>query len=545
MNLDERLAEGIREGVDRAGQRGLLGRGDVGGVMVRGRRLRRRRRGLAVTAVGVVTGAVVVAASLLGGTDPLPPTPPADHLGPALVGGTWAAGAESPLGPRYGSLVYGVGEEVLVVGGTPTMPCLERAYCQPGAHLPDAAVYDVSANAWREVPDPPIGPGQVRGGVTLDEFVYLGAEGAWMSFDLASDTWDLVAMPKVPVVAPLAATAGLIYTRARGDEAQVWVYDVDREAWSSLPADPLSPSLTDTQVFATDAGIVLTGVADREPAVDDPPLVMADLWDGDTWSRLPATGQVGPLTHWTGSRLVGLQPGTADGGSPSGGWGATYPQGGALDPATGQWAPVVGLDRSAPTALSDTREASDVTDWEVEASGGPLMATRGRVYDDRSRTWINLDRPRSPVDVELSGAWAQGRLVVVGGYDLDNPTPSSLSITPRGLSSQTWIWTPQYELSRDEGAQPVPRALSCPGTQRSVGDTPFYASGQGLPSPEAVVEAWLGSATGEVAGSDYVVEVGGEVAWVLRRDGTARARLHIQRASGGGYLYYGHEACSP
>ena len=108
---------------------------------------------------------------------------------------------------------------------------------------------------------------------------------------------------------------------------------------ASCPADPLAPPLTDGSVFATDDGLVLTGVNYEEAAPDEPTLTQADLWDGSSWQRLPRTGMIGPLYHWTGERLVGLEIGGADGGQVNG-WDRWYPYAGALDVATGRWSEI-------------------------------------------------------------------------------------------------------------------------------------------------------------------------------------------------------------
>jgi hypothetical protein len=199
------------------------------------------------------------------------------------------------------------------------------------------------------------------------------------------------------------------------------VLDLAAGEWRSLPADPLTPRLTEGRVFATDAGIVLAGVNYEEAAPDEPTLTQADVWDGESWRRLPRTGMIGPLYHWAGERILGLEIGGADGGEVDG-WGRWYPFAGALDPATGEW--------SAVDGVPDYEEARKA-DWRVEAADGPLFATAGFVYDDRTGDWTLLGRPDSDLDWELTGVWADGRLVVFGGADEDGD-----------LSAETWVWAP-------------------------------------------------------------------------------------------------------
>ena len=121
---------------------------------------------------------------------------------------------------------------------------------------------------------------------------------------------------------------------------------------------------------------------------------------------------IGPLHHWTGERLVGAGIGAADGGQVNG-WDRSYPFGGRLDPATGEWSELGG-DVPGYEDLAD-RDA-----WRVEAAAGPLVATAGFVYDDQAGTWTPLGRPRSAMREQVAGVWAGDRLVVVGGADVDN-----------------------------------------------------------------------------------------------------------------------------
>ena len=99
-------------------------------------------------------------------------------------------------------------------------------------------------------------------------------------------------------------------------------------------------------------------------------------------------------------------------------------------------------------------------------------------------------------------------------------------------------------MSADSASDESPRDLTCPTDLRSVSSPPFFdESAAGAPSPEGAVEAWLGSGMGRGLGPDYALDESRSHAWILRDDGTAEAHVSVKLTAGGGYFYYGHEAC--
>ena len=122
---------------------------------------------------------------------------------------------------------------------------------------------------------------------------------------------------------------------------------------------------------------------------------------------------IGPLYHWTGERLVGLEIGGADGGQVNG-WDRWYPYAGALDVATGRWSEIPGVPD-----YEDLERDLDTGTWRVEASDGSMFATTGFVYDDDTGSWSRLGRPDSELEHELTGIWVGDELLVVGGADED------------------------------------------------------------------------------------------------------------------------------
>ena len=345
--------------------------------------------------------ALVLVATSCGEEVVAPPTESA-------AAATWTRVADLPLSARYAPLLVWTGEEVLALGGHTGPPCPPNADCVVlDDTARDGAAYDPETDSWRPIADAPIDLDRVAAHVMVDGELVVGDQRAWWSYTLGSDTW--AELPAPPVAGgPESAHGGVVYTH---DQRRVHSLDLATRTWSALPEDPLAPRLRDGSVFATDDGLVLTGVNYEETAPDEPTLTQADLWDGSSWRRLPRTGMIGPLYHWTGERLVGLEIGGADGGQVNG-WDRWYPHAGALDVATGRWSEIPGIP-----GYEDLARDLDTATWRVEASDGSLFATAGFVYDDDTGSWSRLGRPDSELEQELTGVWVGDQLLVVGGAD--------------------------------------------------------------------------------------------------------------------------------
>lgn len=317
----------------------------------------------------------------------------------------WTRAADPPLSARHGPLLAWTGSEVLALGGHTGPACPPNADCVDlDDEVRDGAAYDPGTDTWRPVAPAPFDVDRFTGHVVVDGDLVVGDQRRWWSYDTAADTWTR--LPDGAGGVPEAERGGLVHTH---DGRRVQVLDLATSTWAELPPDPLQPALEGGAVFATDAGVVLTGVSYREAPPNEPTLTQADLWDGSTWRRLPRTGMIGPLLHWTGERLVGAGIGGADGGEVNG-WDRAYPFGGALDPATGAWSELPG----APGY-----EDLDDSTWRLEAAAGTLVATAGFVYDDADGTWTPLGRPESTVREDVAAVFAGDRLVTVGGTDAD------------------------------------------------------------------------------------------------------------------------------
>ena len=335
MNLEERLTTDLHDDLDRLDARP----GDPHGALAAGARISRSRTTLRVVTTAAVVGAVALAAGIA-----LRPEDRPDDREPApsAPAGGWTKAAPSPLAPRYGALMAWTGDDVLVMGGYQDTPCPPGADCAgPSDPLSDAAAYDPETDGWRTIASPPLQVDRGTPAIVSDGVLVIGNARDWWTYDPDADRWNQLETPAGVNAGPRTELDGKVYA-VDGDRT-VSVLEVGSGSWSILPQDGLTPALTVDGLFATPSGIVLAGVNYGESAADEPTLTQADLWDGEAWSRLPRTGMIGWLYYWTGERILGIEPGGADGGQTNN-WGRYYPAAGALDPATGAWEPLPGLE---------------------------------------------------------------------------------------------------------------------------------------------------------------------------------------------------------
>jgi hypothetical protein len=351
-------------------------------------------------------------------------------IGPSEDRGHWRELPAPPLSPRGNAQTVWTGREVIVLGGE-KKPCPPGADCaNPPGGLRDGAAYDPRTNSWREIPPAPVpvGPGDrllvAAGVVVLRDWQEHGS--SWFTYEPDHNRWSRIDDVPAGIGDLPSALGSKVYVPAG---RRIAVYDVTRFRWALLPADPVTPWLTQRRVTATDVGPVVTGEDSTQPHDGSVPrLLLADVWDGSQWRRLPPSEQLaGNEWTWTGTRMVDPEPFTLDGGEVNG-WGRSYPMGGTLDPATGTWGPL-------PDELVDPPQG-DQRDWDVSASGGPWMAVLGQAYDDSTGRVYRLDRPRGAPDHATAAAWAGDQLLVFGGSDL------GVDGATGGLTNRAWLWTP-------------------------------------------------------------------------------------------------------
>lgn len=422
MDLEQQLRSTYAE---RLGELDLPG-GDVAGARRKGARMRSRRRaaaGIAALAVVAVAGGALLGR---GGAS----------VGPSDRDAHWRELPAAPLSPRTDALTVWTGHEFLVLGGAVNECPADADYCGGPGYAPqsDAAAYDPATERWRKLA--PV-PHAVLGGqsaVVVDGQVVVATNvGEWYDYDLARDRWTTIptSWPHGGEMNPftLSADHAHVYTFTHG---RVHAYDVASRTFSTLPADRSDPRLTDTQLTATSSGLVLTGRTSEPESPSVPRVVLADLWDGAHWHRLPATGQAsneGGWT-WTGTRMVDPDTFASSGDSARSRWTHPYPEGGIIDPAAGKWSPLP--DRLAKVSGEDCPALT------VTPTVGSWMVACDAAYDDTTGQGYPLgDFPEMPT-VGLGGAWAGDRLMVFGGA----LHPSTGSAGPTGLSNRLWVWTP-------------------------------------------------------------------------------------------------------
>ena len=342
-----------------------------------------------------------------------------------LPAGTWTRLPDSPLSPREAPATARVasdeGDLAVFVGGYIGPPCPPNADCviPEDTTASDGAAYHLDRATWRAIADAPRPVAAGASTAVSDNTVYVLTDQHVLAWDSTQDTWTELARPTKPQWAALVADTHGGHPRlvlaAGSDENAVQpdrVYDPVDGAWSQLPANPLRPSF-DRVIVATPAGLVLTAKpigADGGP--EDPALVHAALLPpgASSWQPIPSSDdQLGGWSWtWTGRRLVDPTPGGADGGQVNN-YGRTIPYGGALDPVTGGWQPLI----DAPQEFTGG--------WPVDALGGRYSAVQGWIYDDgdsgQGSSWTRLARPDGAPASPGRAVWVEDVLIVTGGAD--------------------------------------------------------------------------------------------------------------------------------
>lgn len=388
--------------------------GDAAAARRTGARMRARRR-LVVGSAATAVVALAVGGTLVG-TGRV-------AVGPSHDRGLWREVPAAPLTPRANALAVWSGREVVVVGGE-SDPCPPNVDgCASGSEGErDGAAYDPASNTWRSIaPSPvPVGPGDrlvaADGVVVLRHWLAHGSR--WFAYEPDRNRWS--AIDDVPArVGDLPSANGSdVYVPAG---RRIAVYDVARSEWRLLPPDPHTPRLSQRRVTATPYGPVVTGYVRHGPgdgSVSTSPVV-ADVYDGTTWRRLPRSGIAGNDWSWVGDRMVDFDSFDHQGmpGTPG------LSLGGLLDPSSGRWSPL-------PDSALETPEHS----WSAVAIGpGPWAACWGLVYDVADgRAWT-LPRPPGAPDRSTSAAWVGDSLFVFGGGDQTGGSHTT---------NRAWVYTP-------------------------------------------------------------------------------------------------------
>ncbi|GLI02240.1 Kelch repeat-containing protein [Phytohabitans aurantiacus] len=367
------------------------------------------KKGLALLAV--------LAATACGATDPSPG-------GGGAPGEGWRELAGSPLSPRHAALGLWTGTEALIVGGADDAICPPNADCAADpTPLADGAALDPATGKWRRIADAPV-PFSWGQGVVVGTSAYiLPSQGRQvLEYRIGEDRWTLVQVPFKPDSwYQLLAAGGRLVAYSGSDEtveSPDYVLDAATGAWRELPADPQGRSYDRTMAWTGRELVLFDKKLVPNPGQNEPSLTRAaalDLATG-TWRLLP-NSQILYTAPWllSDGKLVNPTLGDADGGE-VGNWGRAYPNGGILDPATGQWA-----------ALPE-RPGGGETSGARSATSAIFTGLRGSVLDTTTGTWEPL--PTLPGGRRSGATYvAAGRdfLVFGGGWGED-------------LRNDTWLW---------------------------------------------------------------------------------------------------------
>jgi hypothetical protein len=276
---EDRLAAALRTGADR-----FTASPDLGGTLVRGRRIRHRRFALTgVAAVLVVTGIATTlrsATSIDGAT--------------GSARGPFRPIATGPLATRVGSSMVSLGSAVFVWGGQAAPDNDTRRTPQASGLLADGAIYSPASDSWRRISASPL-PGRVGAPVVVTQagvLVLGGSRGGDLLtadrtdgalYDPVGDTWTMV--PDAPLCVHEAVAQGRIVYAAgtacnSGGTPAFGILDAMTGVWKSgsVPAFGLQHLLP---YHGTVIAIGRLGET-------------AELSSGGSWTRLPSVPATGP-----------------------------------------------------------------------------------------------------------------------------------------------------------------------------------------------------------------------------------------------------------
>jgi hypothetical protein len=355
--------------------------------------------------------------------------------------GSWDALPTGPLTPREGALALWSGREVLLIGGSDAPPCPPTAECAPPdlPPLADGAAFDPRNRSWRAIADSPV-PFEWAEGVVVGRTAYLWIPGssrpaasrAFLAYRIDEDRWERLPPPSTEPDRDyhIAAAGARVVAYLGSDEfgkAPDLLFDPQTRSWSELPPDPLSPGFDRIMAWSGTELVLLDHELVPQPgAGSTPSVVRAAVLDLETgsWRRLPDSEIIGsgPWVTFDG-RLFNPTLGGADGGQNE--WGRTYPWGGVLDPARGEW-----------SALPDPPDEEDHSLVGVlTPSGGHYFSYEGWVLDARNDSWTRVPAIEAGADVDRGSVAAAGDdLFVFGGVRWDGLDGT--------LLNDTWSWSP-------------------------------------------------------------------------------------------------------
>ena len=364
--------------------------------------------------------------------------------------GGWVRLPDPPLSGRSEASIVGVGDEVIVFGGTDFL-CPPGADCGLGDSVAfaDGAAFDRSSNQWRPIADLPVPTVRVDTAV-LGDRVFALTRGLGpgrrelVAYDVSDDAWLRIGLPdETAAFGPSSVTATddaiVLYRRTyENGTAPDWVFDPAEESWSELPDDPLGPAYGRSMVWNGEALFLFDKALVESPGgADGPSYTRAARYQDGAWTALPTADTIGPGPALVdGHRLIAPMLGCADGGKVNG-YGRCIPYGAVLDTTANEWGEL-------PNAPGKGRK-------DISAYGGfsgtDLVAgsTRGQFFDATTDEWFDLPPLDPDTDASSSDAGNQmfvtrraasvGDAIVVVGGSKFGPGGSA-------LLADAYMWAP-------------------------------------------------------------------------------------------------------
>jgi hypothetical protein len=394
----------------------------------------------------VVVGLTAASLALTGCARP-GPDPSGETHGQPGAGTGWRALPEVPLSPRQHAVGLWTGREVLLVGGSDEEICPPNADCRTDpTPRTDGVAYDPATGAWRPIapaPTPLLHASAVMVGRTA-YFLQTDRESTpirrLVAYDVADDRWRTLPVPGDDATYYHLVAAGDRLVALSGTDESTnglrpgpdLILDPARGGWRALPEDPLGPAFDRDAAWVGGELIVFEHKLVPNPGADGPSLVRSAALNPDTgaWRRLGEAPMLhtGPW-HRVGSRLVNPSLGSADGGE-VGNWGRDYPNGGALDPATGRFTPLPAAPRTKPY---------DESAGVLTADSALFVGSNGLLLDATADTWITIPSlPDGDGDVLGRTTVAMGTdMFVFGGGAWPGPDGKGK------LINSAWLWSPR------------------------------------------------------------------------------------------------------
>ena len=363
--------------------------------------------------------------------------------------GGWVRLPDPPLSGRNGANIVGVGDDVIVFGGTDFL-CPSAADCETGDSVAfaDGAAFDRSLNEWRPIADLPAPTIRADTAVLGDRaFALTRGLGAvdreLMVYDVSDDAWLQVDLPDGTAPSgssSIVATDDAIVLYASTDEhgtAPDWVFDPADESWSELPDDPLGSAFDRSMVWNGVALFLFDKALVESPGgADGPSYTRAARYEDGAWTALPTADTIGPGPALVDRhRLIAPVLGCADGGEVNG-YGRCIPYGAVFDTTANEWGEL-------PNAPGKGRKHIS-SDGGVSGTDLVAGSTRGQFFDATTDEWFDLP----PLDLTEPGssdigavtfvsrrAASVGDAIVVVGGNKFGPGGSA-------LLADAYIWTP-------------------------------------------------------------------------------------------------------